>query len=142
MSPPSYAIFHQQATSGTWYWAVNFSRRGERHYRRFYEPKYDGSDKALAAAIVWRDQQLATTQVLTLVEFCQKTRSSNTSGVPGVHFSVSKRQPKGLWQAKLKLGGGKYISKSFSVLLYGNDRAYELAVAARSDMLTSIHSGR
>jgi hypothetical protein len=33
-------------------------------------------------------------------------------------------QPEGIWQAKPTLGGGKYLSKSFSVLAHGNQMAY------------------
>jgi hypothetical protein len=63
-----YAITHLQAERGTWYWAVHFRRRGKLYYRRFYEPKYDGSQKALQAAISWRDRQLVKAKALTLRE--------------------------------------------------------------------------
>ena len=133
-----YAITHQHATSGTAYWCVNFSRKAKSHYKRFYEPKYGGSEKALAAAIVWRDEQLANAEVLTVIEFCSQKRSSNTSGVPGVHLMRSVAQPLGFWQAKLKLGGGKYKSESFSILKHGEQVAFELAVAARTRMLAEV----
>ncbi len=133
-----YAISHQRASSGTSYWCVHFSRKGVRHYKRFYEPKYGGSDKALAAAIVWRDEQLAQAKVMTIAQFCDQKRSSNTSGVPGVHFLKCKAQPLGFWQAKLKTGGGKYKSRNFSVLQYGEKEAFALAVAARKLMLESM----
>ncbi len=132
-----YAIFHMQHEKGTWYWVVHYSRCGKRNYRRFYEPKYGGSAKALKAAKTWRDEQLAKVKVLTLVEFCQRKRSNNTSGVPGVHYLVTARQPEGIWQAKLRLDGGKSKSKSFSVHRHGNHAAYELAVAAREQLLAN-----
>ena len=135
---PQYALTHQHATSGTAYWCVHFSRKGKRQYKRFYEPKYGGSDKALAAAIAWRDEQLAEADVLTMAEFCSQKRTSNTSGVPGVHFMKSAAQPLGFWQAKLKSGGGKYLSQSFSVLKHGDSDAFGLAVAARLRMLESV----
>ena len=55
-----YAVFRLQADKGTWYWVVHFSRRGQRHYRRFYEPKHGGPAAARKAAIAWRDEQLAS----------------------------------------------------------------------------------
>ena len=130
-----YAISHLQAGSGTWYWVVHFSRRRKMFHRRFYEPMYGGSRNARAAAIAWRDEQLAQATALTVVEFCQTKRSNNTSGVPGVHFLKSLRQPEGFWQAKLTVGGGKYKSKSFSVLQHGNEEAYQMAATARAEML-------
>lgn len=132
-----YAITHQRASKGTPYWCVNFSRKGVSSYKRFYEPKYGGTDQALAAAVAWRDQQLAQLAAMTMVEFCAKKRSSNSSGVPGVHFLKSKAQPHGFWQAKLKLGGGKYLSRNFSVLYYGDKEAFDLAVSARKAMLAN-----
>jgi len=132
-----YAIVHLQAQhSGTWYWAVHFSRRGRLYSRRFYEPKYGGKANARRAAIAWRDEQLAKAQALSLLDFCQQKRSNNTSGVAGVHFLKPASQPEGIWQAKLKLGG-KYVSKSFSVQKHGDRQAYELAIAAREQMLAS-----
>lgn len=131
-----YALTHLQATKGTWYWAVHFKRRGQTYYRRFYEPKYGGSQAARKAAIAWRDEQLAQAKALTMVEFCQQQRSHNTSGVPGVHFLTSTAQPQGIWQAKLKLGG-KAVHKSFSVRKHGWQSAYEQACAAREQMLAA-----
>lgn len=130
-----YAIKRLQAGTGTWYWVVNFSRRGVHHYRRFYDPKHGGSDAARLAAIAWRDEKLAVAKVLGVLEFCQHKRSNNSSGVPGVHFLTPPVQPEGIWQAKLKLADGTRWTKTFSVRKHGYDRAYTLAVAARREML-------
>ncbi len=130
-----YAIKHQKATSGTWYWVVNFSRAGVRYSKRFYEPMHGGSKKARQAAIAWRDQMLAQIQPMTVIEFSQKVRSNNTSGVPGVTFHKTTRQPEGIWQAGLTLGSGRRLRRSFSILLHGEQRAFELAVHARQAML-------
>lgn len=133
-----YAIKRLQHDKGTWYWVVNFNRRGLRYQRRFYEPMHGGSKAALAAAIAWRDEKLAQTQALSLTQFCQQKRSNNTSGVAGVHFLTSMRQPEGIWQAKLKIAG-KAKHKSFSVKKHGAERAYQLAVQAREQMLAQAH---
>lgn len=95
---------------------------------------------ARAQAIAWRDEQLAKLPPLTLVEFHAQRRSNNLSGVPGVHFHKTDRQPKGFWQAKFKAAGGKSTTKSFSVLQYGDQEARRLAVAARSEMLAKIEN--
>lgn len=132
-----YALSHLQNHLGAWYWKVHFSRNRQIYYQQFLESQYGGSSQALKAATAWRDTQLAQVKALTVLEFCQKKRSSNTSGVPGVHFLKSTRQPEGFWQAKLKLAEGKYKSKNFSVLSNGYQAAYEMAVAARQDMLAN-----
>lgn len=134
-----YALTRLQADKGAWYWGVHFRRNGQPHYRRFYDTKYGGNRAARKAAIAWRDERMAITPVLTMVQFCQQKRSHNTSGVPGVHFLTSPAQPQGYWQAKLKLGG-KARHKSFSVLKHGWQNAYEQAVAAREQMLAQAQA--
>jgi hypothetical protein len=133
-----YAIKHLQADRGTWYWAVHFRRRGRLYYKRFYEPKYGGSQKALRGAISWRDRELVKAKALTFREFHQQKRSNNRSGVPGVHFLKTERQPRGIWQAKTKLPTGKKITKTFSVRKFGSRKAFELAVKARREMLMLV----
>ncbi len=136
-----YALKHLQATSGTWYWVVNFSRNGTMYSKRFYEPMYGGSKQARQAAVAWRDQMLAQIKPMTVVEFSQKVRSNNTSGVPGVTFHKTARQPEGIWQAGLTLSSGKRLRKSFSVLTNGERQAFELAVQARRAMLEAAKDG-
>jgi hypothetical protein len=60
---------------------------------------YGGSTKARQVAISSRDEMLAKTPAMTLVELSQKVRSNNTSGVPGATFHKTARQPEGIWQA-------------------------------------------
>jgi hypothetical protein len=100
---------------------VNFSRAGVHHARRFYDPMHGGNEAALAAAIAWRDDKLAEVKALSVLGFCQIERSNHTSGMPGVHFLTSIAQPKGFWQARIKLADGTTRTKSFSVLRHGLD---------------------
>ena len=122
-------------TKGTWYWAVDFSRHGEHCYRRFYEPMHGGSEAARAAAVAWRDERLVEVKALGILEFCRKKRTNNRSGEPGVHFLTPPAQPEGIWQAKLKLANGTGATRTFSVRKHGHQAAYEMAVAARHEML-------
>lgn len=136
-----YAITRLQVQpSGTWCWSVNFSRAGKPRARRFYDPKYGGSMAAKRAAVAWRDAQLAKVKAIGILEFAQLPRANNTSGVPGVTFSKSTRQPEGFWQARLKLDGGPTRTASFSVRLHGERRAYALAVKARRRMLAEAEA--
>lgn len=130
-----YALRRGIAAKSAWYWAVSFSRDGEQHSRRFYVRRHGGEDEARSAAIRWRDEQLARTEALSLAEFCAKPRGNNTSGVTGVFFAITPRQPEGSWQARLKVQGGPAEVKSFSVRKYGNAEAFDMAVKARAAML-------
>jgi hypothetical protein len=135
-----YAIRRHRAAKNAWCWRVRFSRRGTSYSKTFYDLTCGGAKEAKAQAVAWRDAQLANLPALTLVEFHAQRRSNNLSGVPGVHFHKTPRQPLGFWQAKIKVGGGKSATKSFSVRQYGGDEAFRLSVAARAEMLAQIES--
>lgn len=96
------------------------------------------TEEGLAAAIAWRVAMLVRIDTLSRREFCEQKRSNNTSGVPGVHFLKTARQPLGLWQAKIKRPDGRKVHKSFSVRRFGEQRAFRMAVAARMEMLLLI----
>ncbi|MGB3934514.1 MAG: hypothetical protein WBL29_02250 [Burkholderiales bacterium] len=133
-----YAITRAKKAKNAWYWRVSFKRRGEDYARTFYDLKHGGQKKALAAALAWRDRQLKRSGVLTLREFHAQRRSNNTSGVPGVHFLRSAAQPRGTWQAKIKLPNGRKVTKSFAVMKFGARSAFRRAVAARARMLELV----
>ena len=117
---------------------MSFRRRGKLHSKRFYDKTYGGSKKTVAAAIAWRDRTLARVATLSMREFCRQKRSNNTSGVPGVHFLKTERQPMGLWQARIKLPDGRKVHRSFSVRRFGSKQAFKKAVAARKELLLLV----
>lgn len=135
-----YAIRRHQAAVKAWCWRVRFSRRGVMYSKTFYDLACGGSKEAKVQAVAWRDAQLAQIEALTMVEFHERQRSNNASGVPGVHFHKTTRQPLGFWQAKIRFHDGKSRAKAFSVRLHGFEEAFRLAVAARSELLEKVES--
>jgi hypothetical protein len=135
-----YAITRLEEKPGVWRWAVNLTRRGKGYCKSFYDLKSGGSRKALAAAIAWRDRQLAKIQILTRREFRQIKRSDNRSGVPGVLFIRRRNQRRGSWQAKIRVGKSKQVAKTFAVKKFGNRGAFERAVQARAELLELIEN--
>lgn len=133
-----YAVTRLKVAKNAWCWRINFRRRRKTYSRGFHDLKYGGSKKALAAALAWRDRTLKRAGVLSFREFHAHRRSNNTSGVAGVHFLTSERQPKGAWQAKIKLADGRKVTKSFGVARFGERSAFKRAIAARADMLALI----
>ena len=133
-----YAIRRHKAALNAWCWRVHFRRRGVLYFKSFYDINCGGSKKAKTLAVAWRDEQLEKIRMFTMLEFHQQKRSNNVSGEPGVYFAKTAIQPKGFWQANLKLHSGKRLSKTFSVRKYGLKEAFRLAVAARKVMLTEI----
>lgn len=108
--------------------------------KAFYDSACGGTKEAKAQAISWRDEQLKTVEALTLLDLHTQKRSNNVSGVPGVHFHKTGRQPLGFWQAKIRFHDGITMAKSFSVRLHGNQEAFDMAVAARADLLSLVEN--
>lgn len=133
-----YAIRRHLAAIKAWCWRVRFSRRGKVYSKSFYDLTCGGSKEAKAQAIAWRDEQLAKIEALTLLDFHKQKRSNNVSGVPGVHFHKTARQPLGFWQANIRFHDGNRMAKSFSVRLHGSKEAFKLAVAARDELLDKV----
>lgn len=135
-----YAIRHHRAAINAWRWQVNFRRRGKAYSKTFYDIACGGSKETKAETIAWRDRKLAELKALTLLEFHKQRRSNNVSGVTGVHFHRTPKQPLGFWQATIRFHDGKRIAKSFSVLKFGRREAYRLAVTARSELLEKVEN--
>ena len=135
-----YAIRRHRAAVKAWCWRVRFSRRGVMYSRAFFDLVCGGPKEAKAQAVAWRDAQVANLKALTLVEFHERHRSNNVSGMPGVHFHKTARQPLGFWQAKIRFHDGKSRAKAFSVRLHGYEEAFCLAVAARTELLAQVEN--
>lgn len=135
-----YAISRLKRAKTAWQWRVHFRRRGKLHAKSFPDLKHGGRKKALVAAIAWRDARMGRVRPLGLREFNAMRRSNNTSGVAGVHFLRSRRQPLGYWQAKIKMPNGRKIHRSFSVRRFGERQAFRLAVAAREELLMRVEN--
>lgn len=135
-----YAIRRHRAAINAWCWRVNFRRQGKLCYKSFYDLVCGGSKEAKAQAIAWRDDQLAKHKALTLLDFHKQKRSNNVSGVPGVHFHKTAAQPLGFWQATIRFHNGKRMAKSFSVLKFGDKKAFDQAVAARDELLAKVEN--
>jgi hypothetical protein len=135
-----YAIRRHRAAINAWCWRVRFSRSGVMYAKTFYDLACGGTKEAKAQAIAWRDAQLAELKALTMVEFHERQRSNNASGVTGVHFHKTIRQPLGFWQAKIRFKDGTSRAKAFSVRLHGYEEAFNLAVTARSELLAEVEN--
>lgn len=94
---------------------------------------HGGVDEAKAAAIAWRDDVLRRVPAMSLREFSTIVRSSNTSGVPGVHRRVHKGFA--FWCALVNLPNGKSRKRTFAIKKYGEERAKQLAIEARVELL-------
>ncbi len=132
----------EQATSGTYGWLVRIQRKGVRHGRFFSDYEWGGPERALSIAIQYRDKLVAHLERLSELPGHRSARTHaapgarNQSGVVGV-IKISQRSSKGdeyhFWQASWTDSNGIRRMVRFSVLKFGDARAFELACAAREE---------
>lgn len=126
-------------------WFVRGYRNGKTYSKLFSDRKSGGRDKAREAAISHRDELHEE-----LKQIPQKPRarrmvyrdSRNTTGVLGVS-RTRKTDAKGrvteCFSVSWRPEPGKQKCTSFSIRKYGEERAFELAVALRKQKLKEIY---
>ena len=124
----------RQTTGG---YLVRVTRKGKMRSGYFEDKEYGGKRKALLAAREYRDELESKHKSLTSKQLAKRVRSNNTSGEPGVRYveEVDQRWDSkpcyGYWIAQWSPRKGVRKTRRFSVLKYGDDEAYRLAVQAR-----------
>ncbi|MEM9226619.1 MAG: AP2 domain-containing protein [Verrucomicrobiota bacterium] len=126
-------------------WFVRGYRNGKTFSKLFSDRKSGSKGDALEAAVTYRDSLYAE-----LEQMPQKPRarrmvyrdSRNTTGVLGVS-RTSKTDAKGrtteCYSVSWRPEPGKQKCTSFSIRKYGEEKAFELAVALRKEKLKEIY---
>ena len=126
-------------------WLVRVMRKGKLHKDYFSDLEYV-KRKGLAAARKCRDKLEKDLKGYTAKQLARKQRSNNTSGYPGVRLvdEVDPRWPSQpsyeYWIAQWSPKKGTRKTRRFSVLKYGHDKAFKLAVAARKKGVAQMDS--
>lgn len=142
-SDPWYAIRIRKGAKGIVY-RVSLRRAGVTVWELFRARDYGTARAALKAARAWRDRTADTLAPETKQKFSERLRPHNTSGRPGVYLKRQFVHRKGTqyeylhWQAQSPAGAKPWRSRSFSIDRYGYDAAYELAVAARAELVAQV----
>lgn len=132
-SSEMYGITRCHSQNGKHYfWRVTINRRGLLLYKSFYDLKWGGTEKALAAAKQHRDAIIRLIPPLTKREYAQNLKANNVSGHVGVHRIEYKSGTS--WTARIQLPSGKAVTRSFPEAVHGA-RARDMAIQARLDML-------
>ena len=118
--------------AGTHGWQVRLQRRGVKYAKYFGDRVYGSHQNAFLAAKEWRDLLLKKIKEGEKARIC--TRSSrNRSGVVGVSqvTVLTNGAEYRFWQATWSPSPGRRRCVKFSVMRYGDQVAFRLAVKAR-----------
>jgi len=118
-------------------WHVSVQRRGKIITRHFSDGVYGGKQKSYQEALAFLQAAGQSQQRMLRREYADILRKNNASGVPGVsrHQSGGKEY----WNARWPTAAGQHKSAKFSVAKYGDQKAFELALAARRSGLECLN---
>lgn len=128
----------------TYAWLVQVTRDGHTQVKLFSDSVYGGKRKALNAAVSYREKILAE---VSFYEYQIRRRSilrrNNRSGIPGVGRYDLIGNPKTgrrvvFWLAHWVNEHGGSGKRKFSVLLHGERKAKQLAIAERERQLKRV----
>jgi hypothetical protein len=127
-------------------WRVQIQRQNKVIYKYFSDGVFGGKKSALLAAKTYLGALLSDRANVDWKMWRRtQMRPTNTSGVTGIgRYSTTKVQADGQvkihysWQAFWKDADGRRRARSFSVSIYGEDEARELAKKARRDGLREV----
>lgn len=127
---------------GTQGWEVRMHRRRQKFSKFFSDRAYGGKRAGLAAAREFRDRLDEKVRPVDRVSRMKAVSSRNSSGVPGVRLRENVVVRNGWeytymnWEASwTPKSGGRRVKRQFSILKYGDEKAFEMAVRARETAL-------
>jgi len=133
-----------QPEGSTHGWQVRIQRRGVKYAKYFADRRFGSLPRAYEAAVDWRDRLLEKLAAEESVRICRSS-VRNSSGVVGV-CRVAVKAANGcsyyFWQATWSPEAGVRRCVKFSIQRHGEERAFELAVHARSQGVNGQPSAR
>ncbi|NWK56835.1 hypothetical protein HW115_14525 [Verrucomicrobiaceae bacterium N1E253] len=139
-TPPNYAIARIDLPSaGTHGWQVRMQRRGIKYGKFFADRPHGGPQQALQAARQWRDALIDELANRASTRICERSQR-NSSGVVGVS-KITVVSNNGttyqFWQATWSPAPGQRRCVKFSIKRHGDREAFQLAVEARTQGISS-----
>ncbi len=134
------------AASSTHCWRVTVQRRTRVYVRNFSDNHHGGAEKALQAAKAYRDALVTAHPPLSLPAYCAILKKNNRSGISGLtrvdrwELVRGRRHRRLYWEAQWPVGSGRSQHKKFSIRKYGEQGAFQKALAARETALRALSS--
>ncbi|MDA0768552.1 MAG: AP2 domain-containing protein [Verrucomicrobia bacterium] len=123
------------SSAGTHGWQVRLQRRGVKYAKYFSDRQFLGVRDAFDEALRWRDRVLRKLEEDDGIRICRRS-PRNRSGVVGVskvRVVAANGAEYEFWQATWSPAVGKRRCVKFSVMRYGEEEAFRLAVVARTE---------
>lgn len=123
------------SSAGTHGWQVRLQRRGVKYAKYFSDRQFLGERDAFDEALRWRDRVLRKLEEDDGIRICRRS-PRNRSGVVGVskvRVVAANGAEYEFWQATWSPAVGKRRCVKFSVMRYGEEEAFRLAVVARTE---------
>ncbi len=127
-------------------WRVTIQRKTLIYREEFSDGRYGGCQQALEAAEAYRDAMLQAHPPLSKPEYCAILKRNNKSGVSGLtrvdrwELRRGRRVRRLCWEVQWPIENGRSRHRKFSILKYGEEGAYQLALAARETALQALAS--
>lgn len=125
-------------------WRVSLNAMGTRFRRTFSDSVYGSADRALEAAVAWRDEMFRRHILSGNRTTAPSERSERSGRVEGVSLiEPNKAGRSGSWVARAPKQIGKAVrTRKFSISKYGAEQAYALAVQARERFVAELSGNR
>lgn len=137
-------VDHQ--ASHTHCWRVTIQRQTHIYREEFSDGRYGGCQQALDAAETYRDATLQAHPPFSKPNYCAIVKKNNRSGISGLtrvdrwELRRGRRVHRLCWEVQWPIGNGRSRHRKFSIRKYGEEGAYQLALAARETALHALAS--
>ena len=132
--------------SSTHCWRVTVQRRKQLFRRDFSDGPHGGREQAFKAAQAYRDTLVQAHAPLSMPAYCAILKKTNRSGISGLtrvdrwEMSKGKRARRLYWEVQWPIENCKAKHRKFSITKYGEEGAYQRALAAREIALQALAS--
>lgn len=125
---------------------MTVQRQAHIYREEFSDGKYGSCQQALAAAEAYRDALLRAHPPFSKPDYCAILKKNNRSGVSGLtrvdrwELNRGRRVRRLYWEVQWPIENGRSRHRKFSILKYGEEEAFQLALAARETALEALES--
>lgn len=121
-------------------WLARYSREKVLFSKTFFDSAYGSAEASFDAAKAWHEEARRLLPPPNRREYVETRKGNNTSGITGVRRDTKK--VKGhrydVWIAAWSTADGKRKNKAFYVSQHGEERAKELAIQLRKEMVAQL----